>query len=196
MRGIRRFSCRLSHHPVSCAQFTKMWNITGTRIHLNTRGTEPWAQGSLIPGSNYSAQVLFPRVLLALRLSGARRCLAVPYVLRLGCSWLLWPGVAMPCFARALVWLAPAGGMGRDGGLSATNVCGMCPSILNARPPPCRTTTRGSRSRACEASSAGLRDGAHAGACTNTPTHCIPKPPQTVPEAFDAWLHALPVVCG
>jgi hypothetical protein len=45
-----------------------MWNITGTRIHLNTRGTEPWAQGSLIPGSNYSAQVLFPRVLLALGL--------------------------------------------------------------------------------------------------------------------------------
>ena len=34
-----------------------MWNITGTRIHLNTRGSEPWAQGSLIPGSNYSAQV-------------------------------------------------------------------------------------------------------------------------------------------
>jgi hypothetical protein len=34
-----------------------MWNITGTHIHMNTRGTEPWAQGSLIPGSNYSAQV-------------------------------------------------------------------------------------------------------------------------------------------
>ena len=34
-----------------------MWNITGTRIHMNTRGSEPWAQGSLIPGSNYSAQV-------------------------------------------------------------------------------------------------------------------------------------------
>ena len=42
-------------------QFTSMWNITGTRIHLNTRGSEPWAQGSLIPGANYSAQVLlFP----------------------------------------------------------------------------------------------------------------------------------------
>ena len=39
-------------------QFTSMWNITGTRIHLNTRGSEPWAQGSLIPGSNYSAQVI------------------------------------------------------------------------------------------------------------------------------------------
>jgi len=37
-------------------QFTSMWNITGTRIHLNTRGSEPWAQGSLIPGANYSAQ--------------------------------------------------------------------------------------------------------------------------------------------
>ncbi len=34
-----------------------MWNITGTRIHMNTRGSEPWASGSLIPGSNYSAQV-------------------------------------------------------------------------------------------------------------------------------------------
>lgn len=34
-----------------------MWNITGTRIHMATRGSEPWAQGSLIPGSNYSAQV-------------------------------------------------------------------------------------------------------------------------------------------
>ena len=39
-------------------QFTSMWNITGTRIHLNTRGSEPWAQGSLIPGANYSAQVI------------------------------------------------------------------------------------------------------------------------------------------
>ena len=25
-------------------QFTSMWNITGTRIHLNTRGSEPWAR--------------------------------------------------------------------------------------------------------------------------------------------------------
>jgi hypothetical protein len=33
------------------------WNITGTRIHMANRGSEPWAQGSLIPGSNYSAQV-------------------------------------------------------------------------------------------------------------------------------------------
>jgi len=41
----------------SCLQFTSMWNITGTRIHMNTRGSEPWASGSLIPGSNYSAQV-------------------------------------------------------------------------------------------------------------------------------------------
>jgi len=38
-------------------QLSMMWNITGTHIHMNTRGTEPWAQGSLIPGSNYSAQV-------------------------------------------------------------------------------------------------------------------------------------------
>ena len=31
---------------------------------------------------------------------------------------------------------------------------------------------------------------------TDTPTQCIPKPPQTVPEAFAAWSHALPGVCG
>jgi len=33
-----------------------MWNITGTRIHTSVRGSQPWAQGSLIPGANYSAQ--------------------------------------------------------------------------------------------------------------------------------------------
>jgi hypothetical protein len=33
-----------------------MWNITGTRIHTAVRSSQPWAQGSLIPGSNYSAQ--------------------------------------------------------------------------------------------------------------------------------------------
>ena len=38
-------------------QLSMMWNITGTRIHMANRGSEPWAQGSLIPGSNYSAQV-------------------------------------------------------------------------------------------------------------------------------------------
>jgi hypothetical protein len=37
-------------------QFTNMWNITGTRIHTAVRSSQPWAQGSLIPGSNYSAQ--------------------------------------------------------------------------------------------------------------------------------------------
>ena len=36
--------------------FTKLWNITGTRIHIKSRGGEPWAEGSMIPGSNYSAQ--------------------------------------------------------------------------------------------------------------------------------------------
>ena len=36
--------------------FTKLWNITGTRIHIKARGGEPWAEGSMIPGSNYSAQ--------------------------------------------------------------------------------------------------------------------------------------------
>jgi len=41
------------------SQFTSMWNITGTRIHTNSRGSEPWAQGSLIPGANYSAQVIY-----------------------------------------------------------------------------------------------------------------------------------------
>lgn len=38
------------------SQFTNMWNITGTRIHTSVRGSQPWAQGSLIPGANYSAQ--------------------------------------------------------------------------------------------------------------------------------------------
>eukprot|EP00293_Proteomonas_sulcata_P003202 CAMPEP_0184327032 /NCGR_PEP_ID=MMETSP1049-20130417/142881_1 /TAXON_ID=77928 /ORGANISM="Proteomonas sulcata, Strain CCMP704" /LENGTH=140 /DNA_ID=CAMNT_0026649267 /DNA_START=405 /DNA_END=828 /DNA_ORIENTATION=- len=37
-------------------QFSGLWNITGTRIHLKARSSEPWAQGSMIPGSNYSAQ--------------------------------------------------------------------------------------------------------------------------------------------
>lgn len=42
--------------PLHPGQFTNMWNITGTNIHTANRGSQPWAQGSLIPGANYSAQ--------------------------------------------------------------------------------------------------------------------------------------------
>ena len=146
MRGIRRFSCRLSHHPVSCAQFTKMWNITGTRIHLNTRGTEPWAQGSLIPGSNYSAQVLLPPCASRARIAGARRCLAVPYVLRLCCSWLLWPGVAMPCFARALCgWRRQEGWVETEDFRLLT--CEVCARLSSMRAPLPAGRPRGAQDR-------------------------------------------------
>jgi len=38
-------------------QTTELWNLTGTHIHLpGSIGSTSYAQGSLIPGSNYSAQ--------------------------------------------------------------------------------------------------------------------------------------------
>ena len=38
--------------------FTKLWNITGTHISSGRRDSavESYAQGSMIPGANYSAQ--------------------------------------------------------------------------------------------------------------------------------------------
>jgi len=59
----RRFLCLgffFDTSPNSCAfQFARLWNITGTKIHTARSGGEPWAQGSMIPGSNYSAQVKY-----------------------------------------------------------------------------------------------------------------------------------------
>ena len=59
---VRRTVLRASFKPAPVSdlirvllQFTNMWNITGTRIHTAVRSSQPWAQGSLIPGSNYSA---------------------------------------------------------------------------------------------------------------------------------------------
>lgn len=53
--------CEAASDPCPATpQFNKLWNITGTRIHMKARGGEPWAQGSMIPGSNYSAQVPLP----------------------------------------------------------------------------------------------------------------------------------------
>ncbi|EKX39655.1 hypothetical protein GUITHDRAFT_154333 [Guillardia theta CCMP2712] len=37
--------------------FEQLWNLTGTHIHQNhSLGSSSYAQGSLIPGANYSAQ--------------------------------------------------------------------------------------------------------------------------------------------
>jgi len=44
--------------PWQPVQLTELWNLTGTHIHMNNGsvGSHSYAQGSLIPGSNYSAQ--------------------------------------------------------------------------------------------------------------------------------------------
>ena len=80
------------------------------------------------------------------RIAGVRRCLAVPYVLRLCCSWLLWPGVAMPCFARALCgWRRQEGWVETEDFRLLT--CEVCARLSSMRAPLPAGRPRGAQDR-------------------------------------------------
>jgi hypothetical protein len=72
--------------------------------------------------------------------------LAVPYVLRLCCSWLLWPGVAMPCFARALCgWRRQEGWVETEDFRLLT--CEVCARLSSMRAPLPAGRPRGAQDR-------------------------------------------------
>jgi hypothetical protein len=105
-----------------------MWNITGTRIHMNTRGSEPWASGSLIPGSNYSAQVS----LVSERMQCApREC----GVVRLLCAECVGASMALPRASQA----EPGASVERMSA-SRLNCCGVRDrtTMLASRFPACK----------------------------------------------------------